>query len=241
MKERITLAEYYEKVCNTPSKWEFAKSKSNWHFDYQARDPHPTFRIVGRVQCLPSIPELKSLKLISPGNTLTSPGHDAVKSEIADLERWGYPNWGYDAYEAPPKLLDLPLKLGIENASLRVNKQSVGQCVLTHIDRCTGLLKELMKSPELRNVPVDPDSGVPMNKSAVRLLLMLTDWEPGQFMLFGNSPFIQWKSGDLLWFDWLNVPHSTSNASHSDRYLLKITGLVDQNSWIFSKNAFREL
>lgn len=240
MKDYVTLAEYYEKVCSAPSKWEIAKSKSNWHFDYQAKDPKPTFRVIGRVRDLPDIHELKSLKLVSPNDILNTPGHDAVSSEVADLVRWGYPYWGYDAYEAHPKLLDLPSRIGMERASLRINKQSVGQCVLTHIDRCTGLLKDLVESPELRNMPVNPETGEPVNKRAVRLLLMLTSWDPGQFMLFGNSPFIQWRAGDLVWFDWMNVPHSTANASHSDRYLLKITGLVDPDSWIFTENAFRE-
>ena len=42
--------------------------------------------------------------------------------------------------------------------------------------------------------------------------------------MLGNQLIVEWNKGDVLWFDWYNVPHGTANFSRSDRMLLQVTG-----------------
>ena len=69
---------------------------------------------------------------------------------------------------------------------------------------------------------VYPDSD-PAN--IVKLVVMLEDWRPGQFYIYGTSTYTHWQAGDVHWFDWANTPHSTANASHYPRYSVNIMGL----------------
>ena len=41
-----------------------------------------------------------------------------------------------------------------------------------------------------------------------------------------------WKKGDVMFFDWQNTPHSTANCGTEDRPLLKITGTLDDDSFV---------
>jgi hypothetical protein len=77
------------------------------------------------------------------------------------------------------------------------------------------------------NLHIDKlDKWCPDDPSKVsRYMIQLTDWEPGQFWSYGNYNYHQWRAGDLTSFDWMNVPHSTANASHHPRVTLQITGV----------------
>jgi len=59
----------------------------------------------------------------------------------------------------------------------------------------------------------------------IRIMVMLEDWEPGQFIMYGNKMFDRWKKGDIHKFDWMNIPHATANASLHPRPMLVITGV----------------
>jgi hypothetical protein len=59
----------------------------------------------------------------------------------------------------------------------------------------------------------------------IRMSIMLTDWEPGQFYSYGTTTYSRWRAGDVHIFDWENVPHATANASRSMRPVLQVTGL----------------
>lgn len=58
-----------------------------------------------------------------------------------------------------------------------------------------------------------------------RLFLALTDWQYGQVFGFGSKIWSGWKAGDVLWFDWQNLPHYTANTGISNRAIVRITGL----------------
>lgn len=64
----------------------------------------------------------------------------------------------------------------------------------------------------------------------VRITVMLDDWRPGQFFMYGNYVYQNWKAGDIHIFDWANVPHATANASNKMRPNLQITGVASEKT-----------
>ena len=64
-------------------------------------------------------------------------------------------------------------------------------------------------------------------------MIQLTDWQPGQFWEFGNYHWNQWTAGDVVTFDWQNMPHSTANAGHHPRVTLQLTGVKTSDTYDF--------
>jgi hypothetical protein len=67
----------------------------------------------------------------------------------------------------------------------------------------------------------DPDHP----EQVMRIMIQLTDWQPGQFWQYGNYCYSQWRAGDVTTFDWANIPHSTANAGFDSRATLQLTGI----------------
>jgi hypothetical protein len=63
----------------------------------------------------------------------------------------------------------------------------------------------------------------------LRILIHLQDWEFGQMLLWGTKTIIQWRAGDLVWYD-PNIPHATANSSRYKRYTLRLTGIPSKNT-----------
>jgi hypothetical protein len=61
-------------------------------------------------------------------------------------------------------------------------------------------------------------------------MVMMQDWEPGQFIMYGNQIYDQWRAGDAHTFDWPNTPHATANASLTPRPMLVITGVKTEKT-----------
>ena len=66
-------------------------------------------------------------------------------------------------------------------------------------------------------------------KPLARIIIHLEDWQPGQFMTWGNKNISQWKAGDSISYD-PSIPHATANASRYRRYSLRITGVPGKNT-----------
>jgi hypothetical protein len=65
---------------------------------------------------------------------------------------------------------------------------------------------------------------LPNSDSIVRIILMLEDNEPGQFLQIENNIVSSWKAGDC--FSWKSsATHAFYNLSKKNRYSLQITGL----------------
>ena len=65
---------------------------------------------------------------------------------------------------------------------------------------------------------------LPNSDPIVRIILMLEDNEPGQFLQIENTIVSSWKAGD--WFSWKSsANHAFYNLSKKKRYSLQITGL----------------
>ena len=98
----------------------------------------------------------------------------------------------------------------------KLHIQFTGEVLNMHIDK-------------LYDLDADPNN-------VVRIMVMLQDWEPGQFIMYGNEQFDRWRTGDIHKFDWQNLPHSTANSSNKPRPMLVITGVMsDKTRDILSK------
>ncbi len=83
---------------------------------------------------------------------------------------------------------------------------------------------------EMLNLHVDKQ--YEMNDDAnkvARFFIFLEDWKPGHFLQMGTS-FVQWRRGDLVWFDWRNIPHASANAGWEPRCLAQVTGTVTERT-----------
>lgn len=118
------------------------------------------------------------------------------------------------SHTIPDSLLPAINLFALEKCSSRLHVQYPGQVWNLHIDK-------LQKwNPE------DPSK-------VVRILIHLTDWQPGHFWSYGNIVHTGWRSGDITSFDWQNTPHSTANAGHTPRITLQITGVKTEKTNIY--------
>lgn len=64
------------------------------------------------------------------------------------------------------------------------------------------------------------------DKSQIRrMLVFLTDYEPCQFLQWGDTVLQHWSAGDLV-CDWGKLPHGTANGSEHTRVMLRLTGIT---------------
>lgn len=139
-----------------------------------------------------------------------------------------------------PQLVEqIAEKLGILKPSARVQVLEPGQMTLLHVDNLDkgyinpiedNLDKISFTSEELENFRKDP-------RSVIRFLIMLEDSKPGQIMTFGDQVLSCWAKGDVIYWDWPTVVHSTANMGFWNRPLIRISGLVtEKTKRIIEKN-----
>ena len=110
----------------------------------------------------------------------------------------------------------------LEPVKSKLHIQFTGEVLNMHIDK-------------LYDLDADP-------KNVIRIMIMLQDWEPGQFLMYGNQMFDRWRTGDIHKFDWQNIPHATANASNKPRAMLVVTGVMsDTTRKILSKEIKKKI
>jgi hypothetical protein len=200
------------------SSWAWTVERSNYHFDKLREDrPGEWFTKLGRftgdwqaeiddikTKALPMNWETR--KFYGPNDRRYSPMLAQEERDIAVVG--GDPKmtithmWDQlDGYPTLTKMVDF---FAIEQPKIRVHVQKLGDMFNMHIDK-------------LWDVDAEPDN-------VIRLTVMLEDWEPGQFYMYGNLVYDRWRAGDAHVFDWPNVPHATANASRKIRPTLQVTG-----------------
>ena len=110
---------------------------------------------------------------------------------------------------------------GVSGAKKRAHVQLTGQMFNRHIDKLWD------------RCPEDPER-------VARITIMLDDWLPGQFYMYGNCIYSHWRAGEAHIFDWPNVPHATANASNTPRATLQVTGLKTDRTREILKNASKD-
>jgi hypothetical protein len=221
----VPLSEY-------DSLWEWTKSRSTYHFDkWRTDSPGSTFKVLGRFENTWShlLEDIKQKSFASTWGNITMTGGGQQKPvsyekrgrDIAagggDIDQIELTNITETPQQYPEfaKIIDyFHLEGPVEP---RFHVQFTGQMFTNHIDPN----HHRFAGPGAN--PLGPFDYDPMD--IVRITIMLEDWEPGQFMIYGNSVYQQWRAGDFHMHDWPNVPHATANASQHSRVTLQLTGL----------------
>jgi hypothetical protein len=201
------------------SSWDTTKEKSNYHFDDQfAHDPrYDTVVHLGQLENTWAEDLKKIIDTAKPatwrtrgfkGEGVEAPREDQIAEEY-DMTRVGmdpqmtitHLNWAI-----PDSLHAITEQFGLEDVMERIHVQMPGEVWNRHLDK-------LQKwSPE------DPSK-------VIRIMIQLTDWEPGQFWEYGNYHHTKWHAGEVTTFEWAHVPHATANAGFKPRVTFQLTGV----------------
>jgi hypothetical protein len=148
----------------------------------------------------------------------------ADKSETEFKKKHNY-NHGYKEYKADRLANSIAEAMGFTDYKAAINLQEPGSIKNLHADSLNGWFKDVEK---YRHLPLDKKLKQPKGTHGLhRVFVALSDWEPGWMWQFGVDHWTNWQKGDVINFDWRNVPHCTANAGYSARPILKITGISD--------------
>ncbi len=198
------------------SNWEDAKARSNYHFNKWHTDTDCVKHLgkfTGGWQTeLQSV--INDATPLNWSNRRQGTGREDtninVEAEENDLRNAGAdPKMtiyrGLKDYTKCPSLQVMTDYFGLNSVKSKLHIQFTGEVLNMHIDK-------------LYDLDEDPNK-------VIRVMVMLQDWEPGQFIMYGNEQFDRWRAGDIHTFDWQNTPHATANASNKPRPMLVITGV----------------
>lgn len=210
------------------SNYQTSKEKSTYHFDTTRTDRREdVIRYLGHInptaewrsavdtiiaQSKPATWETRGYK----GEGVAPPREDLAAEEY-DLETAGYgrdyviTHLSWAIPECFEKIVD---QFALQDCMARLHVQKPGEMWNLHIDKLS------------KWAPNNPDS-------VIRIFIQLTDWQPGQFWEFGNYHWRQWRAGDVVSFDWANMPHSTANAGYDPRVTLQLTGIKTDLTYDF--------
>ncbi len=211
------------------SSWDQTRARSQYHFDTGRIDPRwDTVIGLGKfsgdwrqeieeaiARARPATWETRGYK--GQGNDI--PPSD-LEAEEYDLERVGAnPKMiiSHLDWTVPPVFQKISDLFAMQDTMIRVHVQMPGDIWNLHIDKLE------------KWCPENPDR-------VMRIMVQLTDWQPGQFWEYGNYHWNHWRAGDVTTFDWINVPHCTANAGHHPRCTLQITGIRTNATEEFLRN-----
>lgn len=205
--------------------FEFAKKQNLYHFDYDKPDDDdiifkPKFKADWEN-------DLDNFKGRPPDFDLTKE-HTRMQ-----FEEWL--NLKYDISKffrkmAPDQTTPTVLKAlehvpmdRSENIQTFITEQAPGHYIPYHMDVLT-------------------TSGIEAKKvidRGMRIIIFLTDWMPGEFMMWGTTTIQKWKAGWVLAWPALKYPHGTANASHHSGFRARISGLATEEtlSWLNSDSV----
>ncbi len=154
-------------------------------------------------------------------------------SEIEHHKKHNFTN-GYDRHNPTEEVMKIASALGFNtDPSCYINNQLPGTLMHRHIDFVSGYIYEQSEDTEFLELEYDKERRQPKGqKDLWRCFVALDDWKPGQIVNFEPGFWTNWKKGDVLFFDWRNTPHSTANCGIDNRPFLKITGILDDDSFV---------
>jgi hypothetical protein len=201
------------------SSWDTSKEKSSYHFDNQFVHDAKFDTVINLGQFKPCWDlELKEIIATAKPSTwrtrgykgegVEAPREDQIAEEY-DMTRVGmnpemtitHLNW-----VVPPVLKQITELFALDDVMERIHVQMPGEVWNLHLDKLQ------------KWCPEDPSK-------VMRIMIQLTDWQPGQFWEYGNYHHTKWRAGEVTTFDWANVPHSTANAGHHPRVTFQLTGV----------------
>tara|TARA_R100000008_G_scaffold53666_3_gene32633 strand:+ start:1303 stop:2031 length:729 start_codon:yes stop_codon:yes gene_type:complete len=207
---------------NYTSNWDWTVAHSEYHFDKNIKDRiGDWFDILGVFEGDWSKERNALINASIPINWsarkfygyIDTPSPMLLQEEYDIIQGGGNPKeliltnmvQDWNNFPTLSKMMDY---FGLEDSEekKRAHVQLTGQMFNMHIDKLWD------------RCPNDPER-------VARITIMLDDWQPGQFYMYGNYIYSHWKAGEAHIFDWPNVPHATANASNYSRAVLQITGL----------------
>jgi hypothetical protein len=208
------------------SNWEISRAKSNYHFDPTVVDSESAVVTkLGRVTPtwvadLPAIIDnskpatwatrgYKGEGIEAPAEDLAMEEYDMTKVGMDPGMHITHLNW-----RIPASLQQLSDNFGLAECMNRIHVQKPGEVWNLHLDKLW------------KWAPDDPDS-------VMRIMIQLTDWQPGQFWEYGNYHYNQWRAGEVTTFDWANIPYSTANAGFHPRVTFQLTGIKTDKTYDF--------
>lgn len=114
----------------------------------------------------------------------------------------------------------LAADIGLEHSVSRYHVQFPGEVTVFHTDIFSPAHEFLPES--LKNIP---DDQIGKDNGIRRILIALEDWNWGQVLMFGAQSWVQWKAGDIVYWNY-GVPHCGANMGFSPRVSVSITGLA---------------
>ena len=213
-------------------RWECNMSNSEYHFDETTQDqPGDWFKILGNVgdmfnQEVQDITNAVDRFIKYEENTedlaFTAPNYDKLSGTLKSITSKAFTDSSTPFYE----LKKLQKMFSIEAHSV----EGIAQSTRLVIQPPGGMYRIHVDDELWKIHPQDPSR-------VVRLTIMLQDWKPGQFFMYGNLIYDNWKAGDVHIFDWPNAPHATANASAFYRLTMQITGLKTEKTEQIIKNG----
>jgi len=145
-------------------------------------------------------------------------------NDTANLEKWlaqGYANkFTGDMCdmrsEQPawnPKFIELFEKMGWQDVGTSYYRMGTGVILPTHGD----LYKKYVELFSLQG----------QEHTIRRAVVFLEDWYPGQYFEGCGEPFVNWRAGDVVEWQY-DTPHLAANLGDLPRYTLQITGHVPE-------------
>lgn len=219
------------------SNFDICKTTSQYHFDSGREDrPGEWFTVIGQFKNKFWNDDLERIKQtlrpMSWSTLKTTLGRDG-SNPLLDAQELDIVRGGGDPkmtlVDVNDQLADYPSFqrmigfFGLDQAKPRFHAQHTGQVFNYHIDTFYTAWPD---------VPKD---------QLIRIGIMLEDWQPGQFYIYGNRVYERWKAGEAHWFRWQDVPHGTANASSYPRYTLQITGIrTELTNKILSNTIYQD-
>ena len=200
------------------SNWEISRARSTYHFDSKQQDqPESVMTYLGHIE--PTwLTDLTDIITNAKPATWATRGYkgEGIEAPPEELEKEEYDLTAngmskdlpitHLTWRIPESLQRISDAFALDNCMNRIHVQQPGELWNLHIDK---LQKWDPEHPEM----------------IMRIMIQLTDWQPGQFWAYGNHNYHQWRAGDVTTFDWANIPHATANAGFNSRVTFQITGI----------------
>ena len=212
------------------SNWEQGKQRSNYHFNKWKNDTDSVehlgyFTGDWQDELNAIVDDAKPLTWGNRRDGTGRPDGDAEAEEYDLIQAGADPKItiyrGLKDFTKCPTLQKMTDFFALKPVFPKLHIQFTGEVLNMHIDK----LHDLDPNPE----------------NILRIMVMLEDWEPGQFLIYGNQQFDRWRAGEVHTFDWQNLPHATANASNIPRSMLVITGVKTATTRELLSNKFSKL
>jgi len=200
------------------SNWEISRARSTYHFESKRQDqPADVMAYLGNIEPTWQT-DLTDIITNAKPATWATRGYkgEGIEAPPDELEREEYDLTAngmsrdlpitHLTWRIPESLQRISNGFALTDCMDRIHVQRPGEVWNLHLDK---LYKWDPEHPE----------------QVMRIMIQLTDWQPGQFWQYGNYNYSQWRAGDVTTFDWANIPHCTANAGFDPRVTLQLTGI----------------